>query len=179
MGRCVRVWARSLQLALDSDMVDVLLDPEDVDDRGEWAIYTYASWRGAAPERYPSFRHFMEDMYQEFLSMSADDPGFDNDTTRSLDAGVERAREQALSGAYEEAAEALTEAVACGRPRAARLLAQIRPLSGHGVDVEAGASLDDPYVAGESTPTVSSSTVRTPLGRTTAQPPPTYAGPLT
>ncbi|MBD0742756.1 SMI1/KNR4 family protein [Streptomyces sp. CBMA152] len=146
------VWARSLQLALDSDMVDVLLDPEDVDERGEWAVYTYASWRGAPPERYPSFRHFMEDMYQEFLSMSADDPGFDNDTTRSLDAGVERAREQVLSGAYEEAAEALTEAVACGRPRAAQLLAQIRPLSGQGVDVEAGASLDDPYVAGESMP---------------------------
>ncbi|MGP9022800.1 SMI1/KNR4 family protein [Streptomyces sp. BR1] len=86
------VWARSLQLALDSDMVDVLLDPEDVDDRGEWAVYTYASWRGAPPERHPSFRHFMEDMYEEFLSVSADNPGFDNDTTRSLDAGVDAAR---------------------------------------------------------------------------------------
>lgn len=81
------VWARSLQLAVESDMVDVLLDPDDVDERGEWAVYTYAGWRAAPPERHASFKHFMEDMYQEFLRMSVDRPGFANDTTRSLDTG--------------------------------------------------------------------------------------------
>ncbi|GGP33096.1 SMI1/KNR4 family protein [Streptomyces melanogenes] len=66
------VWARSLQLAVESDMVDVLLDPDDVDEHGEWAVYTYAAWRAAPPRRHETFKHFMEDMYQEFLSMSAD-----------------------------------------------------------------------------------------------------------
>ncbi|WP_371656293.1 MULTISPECIES: SMI1/KNR4 family protein [unclassified Streptomyces] len=147
------VWARSLQLAVESDMVDVLLDPDDVDEHGEWAVYTYASWRAAPPRRYASFRHFMEDMYQEFLRMSADRPGFANDTTRSVDAGVERALADALSGEYEAAAEVLAEAVACGRPRAGRLLAQIRALSGAGDSTErVGASLRDPYVAREAMP---------------------------
>lgn len=146
------VWARSLQLAVESDMVDVLLDPDDIDERGEWAVYSYASWRGSPPQRHASFKHFMEDMYQEFLRMSADRPGFANDTTRSLDAGVERAREDALRGEYQAAEEVLAEAVACGRPRAGRLLAQIRALSGVGGGGEGGASLDDPYMAREAMP---------------------------
>ncbi|OAR26302.1 hypothetical protein A8W25_12800 [Streptomyces sp. ERV7] len=158
------LWGRSLQLAVESDMVDVLLDPDDVDERGEWAVYTYASWRGAPPERHASFRHFMEDMYEEFLRMSADRPGFANDTTRSLDAGVERAREDALSGAHEAAAEVLAEALACGRPRAGRLLAQIQVLSGAGDGSEAGASLRDPYVARETMPLSCAEHVRSGRG---------------
>ncbi|MFF1476793.1 SMI1/KNR4 family protein [Streptomyces sp. NPDC058301] len=146
------VWARSLQLAVESDMVDVLLDPDDVDERGEWAVYTYAAWRAEPPRRHASFKHFMESMYQEFLSMSAGRPGFDNDTTRSLDAGVEQACEDALRGEYVAAAEVLAEAVACGRPRAGRLLSQIRLLSSPGGDAERGASLDDPYIAREAVP---------------------------
>ncbi|MFD9483711.1 SMI1/KNR4 family protein [Streptomyces sp. NPDC059991] len=159
------VWARSLQLAVESDMVDVLLDPDDVDERGEWAVYTYAGWRAAPPERHASFKHFMEDMYQEFLRMSVDRPGFANDTTRSLDTGVERARDDALSGAYEAAAEALAEAVACGRPRAGRLLAQIRVLSGAGDSAEReGAALHDPYVAREVMPLSCAEEVRSGRG---------------
>ncbi|MEU1073077.1 MULTISPECIES: SMI1/KNR4 family protein [unclassified Streptomyces] len=59
-GRCIRLTA-------ESEMVDVLLDPDDVDERGEWAVHTYTGRRGAAPERHGSFKHFMEDLYEEFL----------------------------------------------------------------------------------------------------------------
>ncbi|MEU1075164.1 MULTISPECIES: SMI1/KNR4 family protein [unclassified Streptomyces] len=152
--REAEVWQRSLQLSLESDMVDVLLDPDDVDERGEWAVRTYASWRGSPPDRYESFKHFMEAMYEEFLAMSAGLPGFANETTRSLDAAVEQARKDALGGAYETAAEVLAQAVACGRPRAARMLDQLRMLSGAsgGTTPERGGSLHDAYVAREAMP---------------------------
>ncbi|MFD9407437.1 SMI1/KNR4 family protein [Streptomyces sp. NPDC059989] len=146
------IWSRSLQLAAESDMVDVLLDPEDVDARGEWAVYTWAPWRGSGPERHPSFRHFMDAMYRQFHSMAADRPAFANETTGALDAQVEQARLAALRGEYEAAQEALAEAVAFGRPRAARLLGQIGALCGTDTGAEAGASLLDPYVAYEAVP---------------------------
>lgn len=56
-----------LRLASGPGGVDVLLDPYDVDERGEWAVHTYRSGRGAPHERHGSFKHFMEDMYEEFL----------------------------------------------------------------------------------------------------------------
>lgn len=78
---------------------------------------------------------------------------------------MERARDDALSGAYEAAAEALAEAVACGRPRAGRLLAQIRALSGAGDSAERqGASLHDPYVAREAMPLSCAEEVRSGRG---------------
>ncbi|ADI12559.1 hypothetical protein SBI_09441 [Streptomyces bingchenggensis BCW-1] len=63
------MWERALQLDAESDMVYVLLDPGDVDDAGERAVYCYASWRASPPERYASFRVFMEAMYREFHSL--------------------------------------------------------------------------------------------------------------
>ncbi|MFK8910456.1 SMI1/KNR4 family protein [Streptomyces sp. YS-3] len=62
------LWSRCLQLAAEPATVDVLLDPDDVDERGEWAFHTYAGVRGAPPVRHGSFKHFMEDMYEEFLT---------------------------------------------------------------------------------------------------------------
>ncbi|MEU6902748.1 SMI1/KNR4 family protein [Streptomyces virginiae] len=150
--RMAGTWSRSLQLATESDMVDVLLDPGDVDARGEWAVYTWAPWRASPPERHPSFRHFMEDMYRQFHAMASDRPGFSNDTTRALDERVERARLAALRGEYEAAREALCDAVAFGRPRASRLRAQIDALCGTATGAEAGGSLADPYIAHEAVP---------------------------
>ncbi|MER6314805.1 SMI1/KNR4 family protein [Streptomyces sp. NPDC001581] len=150
--RLAGLWSRSLQLATESDMVDVLLDPEDVDERGEWAVYTWAPWRGSPPERLPSFRHFMEDGYREFHSMASDRPAFANETTAALDDRVEQARLAALRGAYEAAREALSDAAAFGRPGASRLRDQIDALCGTATGAEGGASLADPYVAHEAVP---------------------------
>ncbi|MFF4432610.1 SMI1/KNR4 family protein [Streptomyces sp. NPDC001513] len=150
--RLAGLWSRSLQLATESDMVDVLLDPEDVDERGEWAVYTWAPWRGSPPERLPSFRHFMEDAYREFHSMASDRPAFANETTAALDDRVEQARLAALRGAYEEARETLSDAAAFGRPGASRLRDQIDVLCGTATGAEGGASLADPYVAHEAVP---------------------------
>ncbi|MEU5557021.1 SMI1/KNR4 family protein [Streptomyces globisporus] len=43
--RDVAVWRRGLQLDVESDAMSVVLDPGDVDENGEWAVYTWASWR--------------------------------------------------------------------------------------------------------------------------------------
>ncbi|WP_413099890.1 SMI1/KNR4 family protein [Streptomyces sp. Inha503] len=128
------VWRRGLQLDVESDITYVLMDPEDVDEDGEWAVYTWSSWRAAPPERHTSFLAFMRDMYREFHSLRAQpsdgEPVFANDTTRELDAQVEEARLEALRGGWERAGKALEEAKEYGRPRAVGLGDQIRRLLG-------------------------------------------------
>lgn len=42
------VWRRGLQLDVESDITHVLMDPEDLDEAGERAVYTWASRRGRA-----------------------------------------------------------------------------------------------------------------------------------
>ncbi|MEW1600723.1 SMI1/KNR4 family protein [Streptomyces sp. NPDC093808] len=128
------IWRRGLQLDVRSDATYVLLDPEDVDEDGEWAVYTWASWRADAPKRYSDFGSFMEAMYREFHSLRAHrtgrEPAFVNDTTRELDARVDEARRDALRGDWERALKTLDEAEEYGRPRARGLGDQIRRLLG-------------------------------------------------
>ncbi|MFE6865626.1 SMI1/KNR4 family protein [Kitasatospora sp. NPDC057692] len=156
------VWHRALQLDVESDLTLVLLDPGDVDADGEWAVYCYASWRAAPPERYPSFRSFMLAMHQEFHRLAAhryDEP-FVNATTREQDARVEAARLDALAGAHERAQEALAEAVAYGRPRAAGLLDQLRRFGGQGPEPTFGELPRDPAYLGEVVPVLAAHHVR-------------------
>ncbi|MEU5720083.1 SMI1/KNR4 family protein [Streptomyces sp. NPDC020403] len=132
--REVDLWRRGLQLDVESDITHVLMDPEDVDEDGEWAVYTWSSWRAAPPERHANFLEFMREMYREFHSLRAHrsdaEPVFANDTTRTLDTLVEEARLEALRGGWERAGKALDEAKEYGRPRAAGLGDQIRRLLG-------------------------------------------------
>lgn len=65
------IWRRGLQLDVASDATYVLMDPEDVDEDGEWAVYTWAGWRAAPPERHASFRAFMREMHREFHRLRA------------------------------------------------------------------------------------------------------------
>ncbi|MFF3885497.1 SMI1/KNR4 family protein [Streptomyces sp. NPDC001914] len=131
--REVDIWRRGLQLDVESDATYVLMDPEDVDEDGEWAVYTWASWRAEAPERHASFVEFMRDMHREFHSLRSRDakPAFANDTTREQDARVAEARREARDGDWERAVAALDEARRYGRPRAAGLGDQLRRLLGH------------------------------------------------
>ncbi|MFB6849021.1 SMI1/KNR4 family protein [Streptomyces sp. NPDC056373] len=128
------IWRRGLQLDVESDATYVLMDPEDVDEDGEWAVYTWASWRAESPGRHASFAAFMRDAYREFHSLrshgGAEQPVFANDTTRTLDARLEESRIEALRGGWERALEMLDEAKGYGRPRAAGLGDQIRRLLG-------------------------------------------------
>ncbi|WP_343233975.1 SMI1/KNR4 family protein [Streptomyces sp. CdTB01] len=159
------MWQRALQLDVESDAMYVLLDPGDVDDTGEWAVYTWASWRASPPERYASFRAFMEAMHQEFHQLEADRSAregreFANATTRSLDASVEAARLDALAGRHERASAALAEAIAYGRPRATGLRAQIRRLLGETYSVSFHGLADDPRYAPEMLPVLADEHVR-------------------
>ncbi|MFJ4790057.1 SMI1/KNR4 family protein [Streptomyces sp. NPDC088794] len=79
------MWERALQVDAESDITYVLLDPRDVNEDGEWAVYYYRGWAGEPPDRYASFREFMEAMYQSFHSLTAHrlGPAFTNATTES------------------------------------------------------------------------------------------------
>ncbi|UXX92063.1 SMI1/KNR4 family protein [Streptomyces sp. AD2-2] len=128
------VWRRGLQLDVESDVTYVLMDPEDVDDDGEWAVYTWSSWLAEPPARHANFLAFMRDMHRQFHSLAArrsdSEPEFVNDTTRELDAQVEEARLAALRGGWEQAEKVLDKAKGYSRPRAAGLGDQIRRLLG-------------------------------------------------
>ncbi|WP_405783439.1 SMI1/KNR4 family protein [Streptomyces sp. NBC_00859] len=150
------IWRRGLQLEVESDATHVLMDPEDADEDGEWAVYTWAGWRAEPPARYANFAEFMRDMYREFHSLRASRAGgeqdFANDTTRELDALVERARLEALRGDWERAGRALDEAKEYGRPRAAGLGDQIRRLLGQTYMVYFEDVVTDPRYAAELLP---------------------------
>ncbi|MGW1227167.1 SMI1/KNR4 family protein [Streptomyces sp. NPDC002530] len=120
------MWSRALRLETDSDMSYALLDPGDTDEDGEWALYVYRGWGGEYPDRYASFRAFMEEMYRGFHGDRAARPDFVNATTRTQDARVEEARRLALRGRYEEAAPLLEDARSFGRPRSHVLHQQIQ-----------------------------------------------------
>ncbi|WP_369201331.1 SMI1/KNR4 family protein [Streptomyces sp. PU-14G] len=154
--REVELWRRGLQLDVESDITYVLMDPEDVAENGEWAVYTWSSWRDEQPQRYASFLEFMRDMHREFHSLHArrsdEGPAFANDTTRELDSLVEEARLEALRGGWKRAREALDEAKAYGRPRAAGLGDQIRRLLGQTYMVRFQHLATDPRYAPELLP---------------------------
>lgn len=154
---------RALQLDVESDATYVLMDPGDVGDDGEWAVYTYATWSGDYhPCRYASFRAFMEDMYRQFHRLSASrlGEGFANATTRALDSAVENARLDALRGHVEQADTALAEAEECGRPRAKPLRDQLRRLLGDTHLVDFGRLTADPLYAPEVLPVLAAGHVR-------------------
>ncbi|MDQ1033981.1 hypothetical protein QFZ75_000397 [Streptomyces sp. V3I8] len=156
--REVDIWRRGLQLDVESDMTYVLMDPEDVDENGEWAVYTWASWLAASPERHANFIEFMRDRHREFHSLEArrndGEPVFTNDTTRKLDAQLEEARLEALSGGWERAMKALDEAKEYGRPRATGLGDQIRRLLGQTSSVYFEGLVTDPQYAPELLPSL-------------------------
>ncbi|WP_409055683.1 SMI1/KNR4 family protein [Streptomyces sp. SYP-A7185] len=150
------IWRRGLQLDVASDALYVLMDPEDVDQDGEWPVYTWASWRAASPRRFANFHDFMQDVYREFHSLRAGRGGgapvFANATTRELDALVEEARLEALRGGWEQAARMLDEAAGYGRPRAAGLKDQLSRLLGQPSGGHFGGLAVDPTYASELLP---------------------------
>ncbi|MCX4963237.1 SMI1/KNR4 family protein [Streptomyces sp. NBC_00654] len=149
------MWKRSLQLSLDSDMTDVLLDPGDVGEDGEWPVYVYKGWSGEYPDRYDSFADYMEAMYREFHQGYSDRPEFDNEVTRELDASVERARLACLAGGdVDELLAVLDRARSFGRERARRLRDQMAAMLGPAGYLADTVDLDDPLYVREILPVV-------------------------
>jgi hypothetical protein len=121
-----KVLARSLRLSLDGDAAVMLLDPEDVDEDGEWAGYWLASWSGEGPQRYGSFHDLMHRQWVSFHALRKP-PGATRD---HWDAEVERARCEALAGAVSEPLAAFAQAYEYGRERADVLSAQMKAMLG-------------------------------------------------
>ncbi|MFE6288254.1 SMI1/KNR4 family protein [Streptomyces sp. NPDC057877] len=138
------MWQRALRLETDSDMSYALLDPGDTGQDGEWALYVYKGWGGELPDRYPSFRAYMEAMYRGFHCDRVERDDFVNATTRAQDAAVDRARVLALRGRYEEALVLLEEAWSFGRPGSAVLLNQVRHLLAPHSSPDYGGLVADP-----------------------------------
>ncbi|MEU0850252.1 SMI1/KNR4 family protein [Streptomyces flaveolus] len=154
------MWRRALRLETESDMSHALLDPGDVGADGEWALYVYKGWSGEFPDRYPSFRAYMEARYRSFhADRAASVPGFENDTTRARDADVERAREEALRGNWETARELLTEAASFGRPGAAALLRQLTTRPARNLRFAFAGLVTDPRYTGELLPVLAAAHV--------------------
>ncbi|MGW7202579.1 SMI1/KNR4 family protein [Streptomyces sp. NPDC054837] len=146
------MWQRALRLETDSDMSYALLDPGDTDQDGEWALYLYKGWGGELPDRYPSFRAYMEAMYRGFHSDRAHRSDFVNATTRVQDARVEDAVLLALQGRYEVALSLLEEARSFGRPGSVVLLNQLRHLLAPRSPRDYGNLVDDPRYLAEILP---------------------------
>jgi hypothetical protein len=151
------VLRRSLRLSLAGDAAVLLLDPEDVDDDGEWAAYWLASWSGTGPQRHRSFYDVMQHLYAAFHALRKP-PGR---TREEWDARVEQARRAALDGDIEGPLAVLEQAQAFGRDRAALLRFQLRAMLGDWYSVrlahlvlspDRSALLADPIFAGELLP---------------------------
>ncbi|MFF0725420.1 SMI1/KNR4 family protein [Streptomyces sp. NPDC004134] len=138
------MWRRAVRLETDSDMSHALLDPGDVGPDGEWALYLSQGWSGEQPDRYPSFRAYMEAMHRGFHRDRAELADFVNATTRAQDARVEDARRLALRGRYEEALPLLEEAESYGRPGSAVLLNQLQYVRAPGSPRAYGDLVADP-----------------------------------
>ncbi|GAB2916303.1 SMI1/KNR4 family protein [Streptomyces mayteni] len=112
---------RTLRLSLDGDSALMLLDPEEVDERGEWQAYWLSSWSGEGPEPRGSFHDLMYGAYTSFHRLGQpDDEGRDR-----CDEGVERGRSAALAGDPEGALAELARPVRFGRWRAELLRWQL------------------------------------------------------
>ncbi|MEW2168299.1 SMI1/KNR4 family protein [Streptomyces sp. NPDC007084] len=153
------MWRRALRLETDSDMSSALLDPGDVDQDGEWALYLYKGWGGELPDRYPSFRAYMEAMYRGFHGDRVERADFVNATTRAQDARVAEARLLVLRGDHAEALPLLEEAFSFGRPGSAALVYQIRHLLSPDAALDYGPLVADPRYLPELLPLAAASAV--------------------
>jgi hypothetical protein len=120
------VLGRSLRLSLAGDAAVLLLDPDDVDDTGEWAGYWLASWSGMGPERHGSFYDLMYHLYASFHDLCRPE----GQTRERWDAEVEQARLAALAGEIDEPLAVLEQAQAFGRDRARLLRFQLLAMLG-------------------------------------------------
>lgn len=114
-------FSTGLMVSLEADSGVLFLDPEDVDEAGEWAAYSHFSWRAEPPTRFRSFAALMGDLYAEFHRMRHPE----GETTQAWDAKVERARIDALAGQIDAPSVALAEAQKFGRSRAPLLRVQL------------------------------------------------------
>ncbi|KAK1178168.1 SMI1/KNR4 family protein [Streptomyces sp. NBS 14/10] len=129
------VLRRSLLVSLDGDAADILLDPGDVNERGEWTAYWLASWSGNGLEPFDSFYELMYDQYKSFHALRKPE----GETKDRWNTQVEEARLAALKGEIDGPLKVLTDAEEFGNERALLLRFQMLTMLGGG-EHEAGIS---------------------------------------
>lgn len=117
---------RTLRLSLEGDACVLLLDPDDVDEDGEWAAYRLASWSGQGPERHDSFYDLMYAEYVSFHGLRKP-PGATRDHWAQQ---VEQARQATLGGEVDAPLEVLARAREFGSERAEVLAMQLKAMLG-------------------------------------------------
>ncbi|MEV5504866.1 SMI1/KNR4 family protein [Streptomyces orinoci] len=130
---------RSLRISLEADAGVVLLDPEDVNEQGEWAAYWLCSWSGNGPERFDSFYHLMYDQYAGFHALRRPSGA----TRDEWDAKVESARLDLLAGETEEPLAVLEQASRFGHERADLLRFQALAMLGDRYTLPVSRLTDD------------------------------------
>ncbi|GAA3928131.1 hypothetical protein GCM10023085_06620 [Actinomadura viridis] len=133
---------RSLQISTDGDLTVLFLDPEDVNEAGEWAAYQLSSWSGMGPERYESFRELMYDLFVSVHRLERPQ----GTTRRELEAEVEQARLAALHGEVDGPLETFTEAARFGHEQAELMQVQMQIMLG---EMHAPSRLAPPAVGRE------------------------------
>jgi hypothetical protein len=111
----------ALLISLEADSGILFLNPEDVNEAGEWAAYSHFSWRAEPPVRFDSFTALMEHLHAEFHQMRH--PA--GETRDTWDNKIEQARVEALAGQIEDPVAVLAQAQEFGRSRAGLLRAQL------------------------------------------------------
>ncbi|WP_067823587.1 SMI1/KNR4 family protein [Actinomadura kijaniata] len=149
---------RALQISLEGDATVMFLDPEDVDEHGEWAAYRLSSWSGGPPHHHGSFAEMMRHEYASFHRLRKPR----GETRDHWTARVEQARRDALAGQVDGPLKALEEADGYGVERAGLLRVQMtaflhedghRPLDGLLLPAhEAGWIFEDPLFEAELLP---------------------------
>lgn len=156
------VLRRSILISLEADAGIIVLDPDDVNAQGEWAVHELFSWSGEATERHESFYEWMYDSFANFHRLD----GPPCQTQREWDVKVEEARLATLAGQVDEPLQVFEQATRFGRDRAGVLLFQLRIMLGGNGDPDrlidrplAGSAdktptweLDEPLLAAEILP---------------------------
>ncbi|SDJ05729.1 SMI1/KNR4 family protein [Nonomuraea jiangxiensis] len=130
---------RAVLISLEADAGIIVLDPDDVNADGEWAVHELFSWSGEPTERHKSFYEWMYDSFASFHTL--DRPSCR--TQREWDDRIEQARLASLAGQVDAPLHTLEQAHRFGRDRAGILYFQLRVMLGIG-DREASQWIEHP-----------------------------------
>ncbi|WP_157963553.1 SMI1/KNR4 family protein [Actinocorallia populi] len=113
---------RSLLVSGEADLTIVLLDPDDVDENGDWAVYRYSSWSHDEPKRHANLLDYLASGHDWWLEHTRERRALMD----AQEAATDRGRDAALAGDLETALAELNVAVRSPELRPGILLGQLQ-----------------------------------------------------